>query len=365
MKRLPAVAITLILLLVVAWVIFRDRKEDAASPPQVAAPTAPPSANSPSATGKPVVAAPNVPAKAPEPKNLAKGQLVLHGKWGSEPGQFGRRHDAESNPEAPMAITVGAGGQVTIVDQINHRVQRFGKDGKPLSQLQTGGDTVQDLAPGAGGSTVLLDRLADRNVQVYGPDGKLSNEVSLVGKNVPEGGGVTGLFADDSGIYVEREHGVVVRVADAQGNSDPDRPELPGRPTRDGRYWISAQLIDRANGVVAVRAVDRNSNQPAWQSEVRFPAPILHLLLLDSDRNGMVYVAADMGTESAGPPFMILEERVGVARLGGGGSPRGMIEIPAFPTADESFRPLTVDDDGSIYAMVPGPDGVDVVRYSF
>ncbi len=290
--------------------------------------------------------------------------MVVDGKWGSQPGEFGRRRDPESNPEGPMAMVAMGHGEIAIVDQINRRVQRW-KDGKPAGALSTGGDTVQDVAAGADGRTVLLDRLADRNVQVYDRDGNLANETALAGKNVPEGGVVTGVFADDQGIYVEREHGAVVRIADARGNADPDRPELPGRPTRDGRLYIAAQLLNRDAGTVMVRADDRASGQPAWQQEVAFGSPLQHLLMLDSDRNGMVYVAAATGRESPEPPYTIVDEAVVVARLGAGGAPRGTLTLPPLATADETFRPLSVDDDGSIYEMVFGPNGLQVVRYSF
>ena len=68
---------------------------------------------------------------------------------------------------------------------------------------------------------------------------------------------MTGVFADDKGVYVEREHTALVRIADGQGRSDPGREELPGRPTRDGRLFIAASIADRAGGLASVRAFDR------------------------------------------------------------------------------------------------------------
>src|SRR5436189_119932 len=38
----------------------------------------------------------------------ARGTVVIRGAWGSGPGQFGRKRDPESNPEAPMAMAAGA-----------------------------------------------------------------------------------------------------------------------------------------------------------------------------------------------------------------------------------------------------------------
>lgn len=294
---------------------------------------------------------------------LARGTVVVHGAWGSGPGQFGRRRESESNPEAPMALVAGPRGELAVVDQVNRRVERFA-GGKLVGTLSVGGDTIQDIALGDGGRTVLLDRLADKNVQVYDRDGRLLNEAALLGEGIPEGGGVTGVFTDDKGIYVEREHGSLWRIADAAGNTVP-REQLPGRPTRDGRWFVTAAIADRGQGTVRLRAFDRATRQPAWESTVSVEAPLLAVLMLDSDRQGMIYLGATTGHESPQPPFAIVDEAIVVVRVGMGGQARGAIRLPVPPGPDETFRSLSVDDDGDILALQPGPAGLDVVRYSF
>jgi hypothetical protein len=89
------------------------------------------------------------------------------------------------------------------------------------------------------------------------------------------------------------------------------------------------------------------------------------ILLLDSDKSGMVYVAADTGHESTVPPYRIVDEGITVARLGAGGAPRGTLDLPPFPTPDETFQPISVDDNGAIYEELAGPDGLEVVRFTF
>lgn len=294
----------------------------------------------------------------------AKGEVLIKAAWGGAPEQFGRKRDPESNPEAPMALVAGRPGEVAIVDQVNRRIERY-KDGKLAATLTIGGDTVQDLALGEGGRTVVLDRLADRNVQVYGPDGKLLNEVTLEGKGVPEGGGVTGVFTDDKGIYVERDHTTLVRVADPSGTTDKDRPELPGRPTRDGRLYIQTAIANRETGDLVVRAWDQKTGQPAWERIVPVGLPILHITMLDSDRQGMIYVAADAGRESPQPPYLVMDEAIIVTRLAPNGTPRGQLILPAFSAAEETFRPMTVDDQGNVLMMVPGPGGMTVLRFGW
>ncbi|HEX8954447.1 MAG TPA: hypothetical protein VF945_21480, partial [Polyangia bacterium] len=268
------------------------------------------------------------------------------------------------NPEGPMAVAAGAAGQLAVVDQINRRILRY-KDGKLVGTIPIGGDTVQDVAFARDGRMLVLDRLVDGNVQVYGADGKLVDELSLAGKGVGEGGGVTGLFADDDGIYVERDHESVVRIADAAGRSDPNRPALAGRPARDGRLLLAAEIADASGGDVLVSATDRSSGQPAWKQPIHLGVPIVHIITLDSDAAGLVYLAVDVGRETTSAPFQIVDERILVARLGAGGAPRGLLSLPPLPTADESFRPITVDDDGSVYVMAAGDNGLAVTRYVF
>src|SRR5207249_79291 len=97
------------------------------------------------------------------------------------PGELGRRRDPESNPEGPMAIAASGDGELAILDQVNHRIERWAR-GRHLGTIAAGGDTVQDIAPGTGGRTLVLDRLLEDNVQVYGADGTLVNQTPLAGK---------------------------------------------------------------------------------------------------------------------------------------------------------------------------------------
>jgi outer membrane protein assembly factor BamB len=304
----------------------------------------------------------STPTVATLPASASAGSVVIQGGYGSEPGQFGRRRDPESNPEAPMAVAAGPNGQLAVVDQVNRRILRY-KDGKLVGTIPTGGDTVQDIAFGHDGKLLVLDRLVDGNVQVYGADGKLANEVSIAGKGVTEGGSVTGVFSDENGIYVENDHDSVVRIADASGAADPNRPALVGRPSRDGRSLLAAEIADAAAGIVTVSAVDRSTGQPAWKQSIPLGSSILHIITLDSDANGLVYLAVDVGREVVGAG--VSDEKILLLRLGSGGAPRGLLAVPPMPTADESFRPITVGDDGSVYVMAAGDGGLAVTRYVF
>jgi hypothetical protein len=353
MRKLALAAAALVLLALVA-IMGRAPTAAMHAAPAVSLP-AQSSSSAPSFGSVPAAAHGSSSSKA------SAGVVAIAGAWGSQPGEFGRRKDQEANPEAPMALAAVSGNQLVLLDQVNRRVQRF-RDGKPAGSIAIGGDTVQDVALGSDGQTVLLDRLMDKNVQVYDANGKLLNEVPLKGKGIDEAGDVTGVFTDSKGIYAEREHGSVVRIADANGNSDPDRPELLGRPSRDGRLLLQAEIL-RRSGQIMVRATDRATSELRWARTLSTGTPILHVMMLDSDRRGRVYVAVALGNENAA--HEIVDEHVAVFRLADNGTPTGTLRLPAMTEADESFRPISVSDDGAIFAMMPGPNGLVVTRYDF
>lgn len=362
-RRLLWVAV-LLLLVVIGLSVQRLRPQRRAAPtepsaaPALAHPASLPPGGAPAGAPPPGSAAPGAATLS------TVGQLIVRGGWGSAPGKFGRRHEAESSPEGPMALHVGAPGEIAVLDQVNRRVELY-RDGERRGSLATGGDTLQDLAIGAEGRVALLDRFVDKSVQVYGPDGKLQNEVALAGPLLPEPGLVTGVFADSGGVYVEREHGSILRIADGSGQTDPARSELPGRPSRDGTLLLTAALLDRAAGTLVVRAFARASLQLVWERPLQLEAPVLHILMLDSDRAGRIYVAAAIGHEDPSPPFKLLDESITAVRLGSGGSERGRLRLPPLPDAAESVRPLSVDDAGDLYVMAARPEGLEVRRYRF
>jgi hypothetical protein len=357
----------LILILVVAvalfWLRYGRVDKQVKRPARVdtAAPAAANNGAATAASGAAGRAAQAMPAAASS--RFDEGARVVSAAWGSQPGQFGRRHDPESNPEAPMALAAG-GGELLILDQVNRRIERY-RGGERLGTVALGGDTLQDVTAGTQGRVVVLDRLVERNVAVYGADGRLENEIPIDAKLVGQGGALTGVFADRDGIYVERDHGVIIRIGDAAGNRDRGPEELPGRPTRDGQMYITAAIADRATGQVLVSAVHRLTQKPAFSVTAQLGAPILHLLLLDSDPQGRVYIAAATGNESPEPPYSILDEAIIALQLGSFGVTRGRLVLPPISAAEESFRPLSVDDEGSILLMRARPEGLLVTRHRF
>jgi hypothetical protein len=320
----------------------------------------PPPAAHRRASGAP--AAPGPGAAGAADGGAAVGRIVVRGRWGAARGEFGHRPAQESNPEAPMSFVVGRGGALLVLDQVNGRVQRFNPDGTPTDEVHLGAETAQDLALDARGNLLVLDRLGKAELTAYGPDGQPREQIPVVGGPIAEGGAVTGLFTDPSGTYLEREHTETARVAGPDGKPDPARPTEPGRPSRDGRYYLWAAIADRIAGVANVRVFDRDASL-LWGQPVAFPTSIVHLLLLDSDGRGFLYLGALVG-EEAGDELTNLTTIVLRLRLADG-APAGALALPPNQSAAEVFRELAVGDDGAIYQMLPGPEGLTITRYTF
>jgi len=288
--------------------------------------------------------------------------VVVSGGWGSGPGQFGHKRVLDALPEGPLALSVASDGSVLILDQVNRRLLRF-RDGRAVSSIPLGQDSAQDLALGPEGRLVVLDRLLERGVQIYSAEGELLHEVSLAGKL--ELGGLTGVFVDEHGIYLERDHGLVQRSADLDGQRSDSERDLVGRPSRDGQLAISAALLDPQSGQLTVRAHDRVKGQSLWQRVIQLPQPILQLVMIDSDRAGRIYLAAVTAIEEQTPPYRLSEEALYVMQLGRDGNERSRLKLPPLHGSDESYRPVTVDDGGNLYVLSTTENGVTVTRYVF
>jgi hypothetical protein len=297
--------------------------------------------------------------------SAATGQTVIKAAWGSQPGQLGHKREDEGNAEGPMSLGTGPDGSIYVLDQVNRRVQHFGPDGKLLGSFDIGPDTTQDMLVDGKGRVTLLDRLGDGEVTFYDDNGKQLGQVPVVGGAIDEGGGVSGMIQGPDGLYLEREHVETVRVAGPDGKPDPDRPTQPGRPTRDGAFYLAALIADAQAGTAIVRAFDHDA-KVAWARAITFVSPIIHLVFLDSDAKGHVYVAAFVGKEGLPPSFDMTDTAIIVVRLGEpDGAAMGAITLQATGEPEEIFRELAVTDDGQIVQLYPTKDGIEVRRYTF
>jgi hypothetical protein len=289
-------------------------------------------------------------------------RVLVNASWGSGPGQLGHERPAEGNPEAPMSLTVDASGNIVVLDQVNGRLVRFGPDGRPLGTVPVPVRAAQDVAVARDGTLAVLDRLGDRRVSLVGPDGRVRADLPIEGANVPEGGGVTAVVVDGDDVYVEREHGPLVRIGDTSGREDRERSEIPGRPSRDGLSYVSAGLVDAATGRFFVNSVERPSLQHRFTREIRLESVLAGIVMLDTDRAGTIYVA--VLTHPAGATTEPLPMTVRLLCLDPlQGRPLGQAALPANTSPEETFREMVVLDDGGVLYAVRTDEGVSLERF--
>lgn len=306
----------------------------------------------------------------PSDKATSAGKTFAQGSWGSGPDQFGRLKGHESNPEAPFTISVDRQGNVYVLDQVNGRILRFDKNGKPLPPFEITQQAPRDVVVSSTGTTLVMDNLLDKTVAVLGPNGKLMGELPVTGKNLEEGGTATGVFADASGVYVEKAHAMTIRVGDAAGTVDPNRPLLDGRPSRDGNSLLSMGVIQAAAGRFWVRSLDRMTGQIKFMREYRVAIPIIDLSFLDSDVLGRLYAAVHVGRElpinpaDGGYGGGFVDESVQFLCLNPMGEPLNVLTLPPNTMAEEGVRDLAVQDDGTILYMHRTEDGLQILQYT-
>lgn len=279
--------------------------------------------------------------------------------FGDGPLDVGRRRDPETAAVGPSAIAIDRDGRLLINDPVHGRVLLLDRDGKPRATIKLPSPTVDDIVALADGSVGVLDRLGEKSVWRVGPDGKPRGEYAIEGGGLREASGTTGLFADpEGGLFVEVGHQTLQRV---DGPTGP-RQTLPGRPRRDGGIYLRCAIADRKAGIVRLDALLRDGT-PAWTVNLPLGAPVLRIRLVDSDLTGSSYVGAEVGLESSTPPYAIVDQKLVLVGIDPAGQPRGTLALPTKPAPEETFRELTVGDDGTIYRMVITDQGVTIETY--
>jgi hypothetical protein len=260
-----------------------------------------------------------------------------------------------------MSFVMDARGRIHVLDQVNSRIQIF-EDGKEPRSVALPSDTYQDIEIDKKGNTIVLDRLVTASIAFIDPEGRVDHTVPLVGPGIPEGGGVTGLFARDDGVWVEVEHKSAVRVADPSGAPDKERPIVPGRPSYDGGARLYAELAGPESASVSILPASGAAGQSASAS-VSFPMRAFGLHALESDAEGRVYLAANLYREEEAAPFRVLEERETMVVLSRNGGEIGRVELAPPTGPEEQFRPIRVGPDGAIYQLICRERGGTIERF--
>lgn len=307
---------------------------------------------------EPTVTIPVVPSGslAVPVKNLPPPQEI---EWGTGSGALGHKLPKEGNPEAPMSLAIGPDGTRWVLDQVNDRIVRYDKNGKVIDTIPLTVKGAQDIVATKDGGAVVLDRLADKRAVIVGPDGKVSGTLTLEGKGLPEGGAATGVFVDGNNVYVEREHEQLVKLGDTKGNADPDRKEIPGRPTRDGSGYIRAWLGEVPGQRAFVTFTNKEPEAHRFTRQLNTTFMATGIVLLDTDRTGIIYLGVLGGKPSPsgelGDPFITV-----YCLEPAHGAPIGTATVPANTSPEETFRELAVLDEGGVLYMKRSEKGITV-----
>lgn len=270
---------------------------------------------------------------------------VLDVAWGNRVGELGHLRPTEGSAEGPMSFVVDADGRIDVLDQVNERVAIFAHGAASVVPIP--GRTAQDLER-VGDGYVLLDRLVRRALTFVDGAGRILHEVPLVGPGVVEGGGITGLFQRADGTWIEVEHQRLVRVADARGQADAERPTAQGRFLGEGDAVIEARRFREAE--IALRVSGPGGAMRALPS-VSFAAPVAWISGLEPDAAGRLFLGVVTRAELSGPADPVRNEHAIALLDAGDGRVLARYAVPAQDAPEETFRPVRAGADGALYVL--------------
>ena len=280
--------------------------------------------------------------------------------WGMGPGQLGRSPAQESSPEGPMAFAVDATGRITILDQVNRRVVAYA-DRRPVATFELPRGNFDDLALLPGGLTLVLDRLTSRRLVAFDRRGKVTWQLGLKTRELPESAGITGIFFLSGGVWAEYDNKRLLRLADVRGGRLPAEGNLLGRPSADGTRtllaarWRSDHVVLTVNSIAERRAL--------FSKKLKFPDPVLAVRGLASAGNDSVWLAVathrtDLRTHRT------VREKLTAVQVSASGEEltRVPLTVPVGP--QEQRRTFIVAPDGAPLHMVRTAAGIEIHRYS-
>ncbi len=313
------------------------------------------------------LAAARRPATAPltkgnDPNAAPEGpDLVLLLPWGSNAHEAGRLDGDESASEGPMSFAVTKAGEIYVLDQVNLRVLVFRRDGTQRRDIPIPASSYQDIEVTEGGLILLLDRLAHPSILVIDDSGRIVSENEVLGDGIPEGGGITAMFARRDGVWLEYAHSYVVRVLDHELRSS-KRYAQPGRIYEQGVANASAAL-DRSRGVASIWLSDPSGEITKTSAEISLGHPIARIVAIDSDATGHLHLFLHVVEPDAMDPRKVALEKVVGIRYDQRLVQTGKLTSPHTITEWEQFCEFRVTDAGAVYQMAFDSEGVRFYRW--
>ena len=294
-------------------------------------------------------------------------QEVVRLQWGVGAEVLGRSRPAEANPEAPMAVAGDKAGQLWILDQVQDRVVQLSKGalGRSLALPVQG---AQDVALD-GEQLLILDRLVNKVVVAMSvKDGSERWRMPVVQGELTHGGGVTGLFAHDDGLWLEWAHENSVRIGALDGSHDTGLKRLPtlaGRPSRDGKLALAAVRAGAQQVVLTGRSIAAGAGrdlQPTWTAAAQFDQPVLAIRALESDPWGRVWLAVNTFVEQE--DGTVTDERLEVLRFGVDGQLHGRQPATREAGPEEQLRTFSAGLDGTFWHLARTEAGAVIERWA-
>lgn len=280
--------------------------------------------------------------------DAAAGPAALFSaRWGSGRGALGHARPNEGNAEGPMSFAL-AGDTIVVVDQVNGRLVRYDREGRVLGTTDVP-VTTQDVAVAADGTAISMDRLGEKTLTLTDPSGRRVGELPLTGPKVGNPGLLTGVFVDGKDVYVEKEHGALVKVGTTDGRASDDGEPLTGRPSKDGVLVLTAGFTAQPSGQAWLNAFDRKKGALRFARTVVFPRPGHGIVLLDTDARGVIYLGAWAGEGNTAVIHCFDPSD---------GHPLGKVTAPMSTTPEESLRDFAVAADGTIVYALRTEEGV-------
>ena len=280
------------------------------------------------------------------------GDVLVEGRWGAAPGEFGTTDD--SSRPGPMDFAIH-GDALYVLDPVNARVQIFDFDGSLSAVIPITTRTADFMCVDADGSVAVLDAFVKRELRVFAATGELLTTAQLPGAlRLP-----SAVFVRDGEYRVEERHSRV-HVLDVD-------PALPlqtallaaterGRPQQADAGALHARKLG-TQSVVIERS--RQHGDPLL-TRVCFPAPIRSIVALESDERGHTYLAATRARAAAPvKPRTVIQ----VIALDDAGNLSGVLTLPDQYVTDH-YRKLLITPRGDVIQMQTTEDGVRFIRWS-
>ena len=291
--------------------------------------------------------------------SLQTGKVIVSGTWGIDIGEFGKI-DKAARP-GPMSFAVDKENNIFILDQVNSRVQKFDNHGKYLASLNINTTTAADIVLDQEGKIYILDPWIEYNIKRFSTTGKLE-KVYNISKDIKL---ITGMFINDSEIFVESRHDELYKVATLDKIVTIKKQHLNpmmGRLGKGGKkVFLSAEKVDNWTARLDVRAADGIITMNRIINSQR---PYSSIVSLDSDQQGNIYLGLNLLWESGPPDYEVLADQLVVVAFTPNGKYVGQVEMPNQYVTDH-FKKIVVNDLGDIYQLQTSEEGINIIKWQF